>query len=232
MAIASRPALARLVEKQMRTWELARSQHLDAPSEPAAVVREFVSVSYQFGSGGDRVAARVAESLGWPFFDKAILQEMAGDDDTRRRLYESIDERDLSWLEEVGRALAQAEFRDHDYFHRLVTTVLAISRRGPAVFLGRATDLILPRDHGFRVKLFRSVEGCVDAHARDQGLDRDSAREELHELEAARMKLIARYFGGRATEPTRYDLAVNLDAFSEEQAVQLVLYARLAHTAR
>jgi len=223
--------LARLVEKQMRNWELARSQKPASPEERAAPVRDFLSISYGIGSGGDCIAARLADALRWPLFDKAILQEMAGNDDVRRRLYESIDQRDLSWFEEIGRSLGQEEFHRNDYFHRLVTTVLAIARRGPAVFLGRATDLILPRRHGFRVRFMRSRNECIAAHARRQRLDRDTAREEIEEIERDREKFVTNHFHVDARDPARFDLIVNLDAFSDDQALALVLGARLTHLA-
>ncbi|MGZ8379193.1 MAG: cytidylate kinase family protein, partial [Gemmatirosa sp.] len=36
-----------------------------------------VTVSRQFGAGGSELAARVAEALGWPLLDNALLDEVA-----------------------------------------------------------------------------------------------------------------------------------------------------------
>ena len=139
---SARQHMARAVERQMRHWELARAQS-PAPKPDEKSAAPFVTISRLVGAGGFEIATQLAERLEWPIFDREILQTMADDDRVRTRLYEQMDERDMSWLDGAVRWLIRGELNKDDYFRRLTETVLTIARQGPAVFLGRGVDLIL-----------------------------------------------------------------------------------------
>ena len=123
------PALSRLVEKQMRNWELARSQRISTPTPKQEEVEDFLCISRMVGVDDRQVAVLVGERLGWPVFDREILEAMAGDDDFRRQIYTSMDQRDLSWWEEALRSLMDRDFVRNDYFHRLCETLLSLALR-------------------------------------------------------------------------------------------------------
>ncbi len=222
------PALAKVAERQMRNWELARTQRLTVPETQRKEVEDFVCVSRSVGAGGNEVASTLGERLGWPVFDKEILDLMAGDNELRRQVYASMDERDLSWCEETLRLLIQPEFVKNDYFHRLTETVLSLARQGHGVFLGRGTDLILPKGVGFRVRLVAPPEQCAQRFARRLALTGEQAREEINRLEQERAEFIRHHFAIDPGEPTRYDLIINLAQFSPTQVVELILAARQA----
>ena len=83
----------RIVERQMRNWELARGQR-DTESGPLADgVFEFVAISRQSGSGGLTLARGVGEQTGWDVYDREILNYMAQDDAVQQKIYEMADER-------------------------------------------------------------------------------------------------------------------------------------------
>ncbi|UCD28605.1 MAG: cytidylate kinase family protein, partial [Planctomycetota bacterium] len=96
--------LSKVVERQVRNWELARSQKIDNGSARTQEVEDFVTIANICGAGGNEVAAMLSEKLNWPLFDRQILSVMAGDDDVRARLYETMDERDLGWIENTFRS--------------------------------------------------------------------------------------------------------------------------------
>jgi len=212
----------------MRNWELlARAQRAaDEPrtDKPARGVFDFVSISREIGSGGFEVAATLGERLGWPVFDKQILQAMAGDDKVRARLYEAMDERDETWLESVMRWLMQGELRRDDYFHRLSETVLALARQSHAVFLGRGTDLILPREAGLRVRIVAPEKQRVQTLARRNGWDAKAAAAELERIGAERTDFIRNHFGKDEADPLRFDLTLNTGRMTPAQAVELIVY--------
>jgi cytidylate kinase len=218
------PALSRLVEKHMRNLEIARTQHHDDVAEPVAV-KDFVAISRMVGSGGRAVAEAIARELDWPLLDREILQAMAGDDDIRQRLYESMDERDLTWFELAVRALPSNRYTANDYFRQLSHTILMLARSQHAIFLGRAADLILPRDRGMRVRLIAGIEHRIQRYgaARDCGLD--DAREAVKRIEEERARFIASHFHVDALDPLRHDLVINLDRWTTTEAARIILAA-------
>ncbi len=218
--------IEKLVEKQMRNWGLARSQRVTPPDAEPPEVEPFVAISRPVGSdglGGANIPAAVGERLGWPVFDKEILHAMSADDRIREQLYANMDERDLSWFEESVRALMHGEFKKNDYFRRLTETVLAIARQGRTVFVGRAADLILPRDRGLCVRLSASRTRCLENYARQKGADLDQAREEVEQIERERAEFVEHHFKIKPGDPARHDLTINLDRFTPQQAVELIL---------
>ncbi len=212
-----------LVERQIRNWELTRAQRIEQAVPATRAVEDFVAISRAVGSGGAAAAHRLGQRLGWPVFDQEILHAMAGDDWVRERLYEHLDERDQGWLESMLRGILNGEFRREDYSHRLVEAVLAVARQGHAVFLGRAADLILPRERGLRVRIIAPDEPCVRGYAAQHGLKADDARRAIKRIEHERADFIRNHFGRDAADPTRYDLIVNTERLSVDQAVELIV---------
>ncbi|MCP3964705.1 MAG: cytidylate kinase-like family protein [bacterium] len=219
--------MARVVERQMRNWELSRSQRLAKPEPKRQEVEDFVCVSRRVATpGAEEVAARLAEALGWPMFDREVLEAMAGDDFVRQQVYANMDQRDLSWTEEVMRGFFDRKFIKTDYFHRLCETLIGLARQGSAVFFGRGADLVLPADRGFRVRLVASHEARIDALAADRDLGRVAAIREIQRLEEERGAFLKRHFKLDPATSARFDLSLHLEQFGVEQAVEVILAAR------
>ncbi|MGD8453772.1 MAG: cytidylate kinase-like family protein [Phycisphaerae bacterium] len=223
---SGRTDVAKAVERQMRYWELARSQQ----HEPRAAtadheVQDFVSISRMVGAGGGALTEKLSQRLSWPVFDREILQAMAGDDRVRARLYEDLDERDLGWIESTLRWLMGGEFRREEYFPRLSETVLALARQGNAVFLGRGADMMLPRERGLRVYLVAPPEVRARRFAERTGVSTALAMAEVERIQQERTDFLRHHFGKRAGELTRHDVVVNTDRFPIAETMELVCQA-------
>jgi len=222
--------IAHIIERQMRNWELARSTTRPEATHTPQEVHDFVALSRSVGLPGERVALRLGERLGWPVFDKELLHEMAGNDAYRERLYRVMDERDLSWLETVVQSADMGHPVRDDYFNRLRRTVLALSRKAPMIFLGRAADLILPRTHGLRVRLTAPHEHCVRCYAAAHHVSEGEAEGAIRRIEQDRAKFFRQHFHVDPVDPTRHDMVLNLQRLSEEQAADMILAAlRIKH---
>lgn len=224
--ISSSGAIADLVERQMRNWELARRQRVRPKKRADVSVEDFVCVSRQVGTDGGKVAVLVGEELGWPVFDREILDAMAGDDEISRKVYESMDGRDLDWWEESLRSLMRSEFVRNDYFRRLCETLLSLARQGHCVFLGRGADLILPADRGFRVRLVAPLADRIEFFSQTHGLTAAEAKGQMGRIELARHKFFRHHFGVDVDDPVRYDMTINLARSSAAEAAELILQAR------
>lgn len=211
MPVADMPS--KLVQDQLDVW---RRRQLDGP--PQKGVAEFVSVSRVFASGGGRLARAVAARLDWPVFDRSLLQEMAAADRVREDLRGTLSEFDSAWLDGLVQGFEVP-------VRRLAETVLALARQGHAVFLGRATDMILPRDCGLRIRVAAPAEWCVRHYAHRQGVSTFAAREEFERIERARSEFTRRYFKTDPHEPVRFDLTMNMERFTIEQGVDVILAA-------
>lgn len=224
-SLSAAAGVAKLVERQMRNWELMHQPPPPPASTAPPPVQDFVAISRRVGSGGSEVAAILHEKLGWPIFDREILAAMSHDDDIRKRLYASMDERDLGWLEEAVRSVVQGEFVKNDYFHRLTEAVLSLARKSRAIFLGRGADLMLPRDRGLRVRILASPQRCVENYAKRHHLSHDKSQSEVERIEKERRDFVRHHFHVDADAPARSDLVINLDCFTPGQAAEMILSA-------
>lgn len=217
--------LGHLIEKQMRNWEISRSQKTENPVQQGRQgVEHFISLSRAVGLPGENVARRLHERLQWPVFDREILHAMAGDDEYRRRIYAELDEQDEGWLHEFTRSLVQGRFISReDYFQRLMETVVALARKGHAIFLGRATDMILPKDVGLRVRLTAARPYCVQRYAEQNQLPYEAAVRQVEEIERERARFVMTHFHVEAGEQTRHDLVINFEHFNIEQTVDVIM---------
>ena len=220
------PAIEKLVERQMRNWEIRRAQRsqTDKPRQPE--VEDFVAISRQVGAGASEIAAALATQLNWPRFDKEILQAMAGDGSTRHKIYESLDERDLDWWEEALRAVADPEFIRNDYFRRLVKTTLSLARQGSAIFVGRGADLMLPHNLGFRVRIVAPIAMRLQRFADRHEMTLKQAGDIVTRIDRERAEFIRHHFRVDINDPTRCDLTLNMEQFSIDQAVEAIVAVR------
>ncbi len=222
------PSIARQVERQMRNWELARSQRLTDTEirQPADQVEDFICISRQVGAEGKRVAEVLSERLGWPVFDREILDVMAGNDTVRRQIYGSMDGRDLSWWEEALRSLMQSEFVRNDYFRKLSETVLSLARQSNCILIGRGADLLLPAGSGFRVRLAAPIAARVSRLADMHCLTANEAEQYIKRMETDRKRYFHNHFGVEPDDSTRFDIVITLGRFTCEEAADLILKAR------
>ncbi len=224
MTISASKSLNALVERQMRNWEIGKEQApTDAASPPA--VRPFVTISRMVGCGGDEVAASLADKSGWPLFDREVLQYMAGDDDVRRRLYETMDERDTGFIEDTLRTFTSTEMKRNDYFHRLTETILAIARQSNALFLGRGADLILPRKSGLRIRMVGDFAPCAAHYAQVHKLSDQEARSELKKREEQTTHFIEQHFKVGPDKPDRFDMVLNMTNLTVPEATGIIAEA-------
>lgn len=226
--VSTDPSIARQVERQMRNWELARSQRQSAkpPAKTWREVEDFITVSRQPGADGLRVARAVGKRLTWPVFDREILEAMAGNDTVRRQIYESMDGRDLGWWEETLRSLFQSEFVRNDYFRKLSQTILSLARQSPCVLVGRGADLILPANTGFRVRLVAPVAARISRIADRHCLTAREATDFIRRIEGERGRFLRNHFGATADDPTRFDVTISLGRYTCAEATELILRAR------
>ena len=222
---AANRALAQLVERQMRNWELSRAQTDRSRSTGGPESFHHICLSHAPGLSTDALAERLGDRLGWPVFSRDILREMADNDNYRERIYQFMEGRDLSWIEQMAMGMAPEEPDAGDYFDRLVKTVLAIARRGYAVFVGHDADLILPRDRGLRACLVASEEYRAKQRAQSDGIALHTARKQIHKLDEAHTDYLRRHFGRDRCGVERHDLTLNVETLSEDALLDIIIRA-------
>jgi cytidylate kinase len=178
-----------------------------------------VCISRDFGAGGDEVASLLAARLGGQVFDRVIVdrisQRLDAEPETMRALDVGAGKlRDL-WLYSL--VTGQNLNADH-YKRHLVNVIVSIGRSG-GVIIGRGAHLILANSGALRVRITGSLDICAKRVSDAEGIDIDSARKRVEEINHARGKFIWDHFHERTNDPRTFDLIINTDHIVGHQKV-------------
>lgn len=222
-------SLDSIVEERVRAWQLAQR---DAPSSRRrAAPRTIVTVSREAASGGTNLGRALAERLGYSFWDQELVHEIARQAKLPEQLVSALDEHGRTAIEDFVAGLFDARATHDDYVEQLHRVVLALVERGGAVVVGRGAQFIVPPERALRVRVVAPFAQRVAAVAESEGLTQVRAEARVREVEEMRRSFTRKTFGVDVTDPTHYDVVVNLGAMTVERAVDVLAAAYTAKCA-
>jgi cytidylate kinase len=198
-----------------------------------------VCVSHTTGSGGDEVGKQVAERLGYLYVDEDIVARAAAAgglepgeiaDEERRKSYVG---RLLDTLAQGGgdawtlaTTAAVEVVRPEDVRALIRETVAQTAARGNVVIVAHAASHALDSGpHMLRVFVTASPATRQKRVAAAEQLDEGRAGRTIKDSDAGRRDYLKRFYSVDSEAPTDYDLVVNTDLLSIEQAAEIVLRA-------
>ena len=193
------------------------------------------------GSGGDEVGKLVAEQLGYLCVDEDIVAKAAaqgdlepGDvaDEERRK---SFVRRTLDAFAEGGGdalvlgapvAAAMEGLRPADVRALIRDTVVETAARGDVVIVSHAASFALdPGPRALRVLVTSSPETRAERVGAAEGLEQARAARAIKDSDGGRRDYLKRFYSVDQEAPTDYDLVINTDLLSTEQAAAIVVHA-------
>src|SRR5258708_1963544 len=121
-----------------------------------------IAISRQTGAGGTTLARELGERLGWPVFDREILQHIAEQTGLRVRLLEDMDEKRSGWLREfVETFFSMTPATESVYLRHLIETLGSLYARGNCIIVGRGASQLLPVERTLRVRVVANREDCL-----------------------------------------------------------------------
>ena len=194
-------------------------------------------ISRAVAAEGEEIGRAVAERLGLQYVDEEIIRlaaEGAGIDATAvaeaeipkslvTRLVDAIDSlggvvtQPSAWLARPGQKALRALIRD---------AVAMVGDRGHAVVVAHAASIALgPRPGVLRVLATASPERRVERLYRSGLLNEQDAAAAVAESDRNRAQYLEQFYGVREESPTLYDIVINTDRLSVDQAVAVIVAA-------
>jgi hypothetical protein len=196
-----------------------------------------VCISHSTGAGGEEVGRLVAERLGFLYVDEEIVAWAAAkggldpagvaDEERRKsfaaRVFELIGQGGgEGWLP----AVTPGELSSDDVRALIRETVAQTVERGDVVIVAHAASLAVGRGSGtLRVLVTASPDTRAARVGEVDGLDRARAGRVVKDSDASRRDYLRRFYDVGEELPIHYDLVVNTDVLSVEQAARLVAEA-------
>jgi DNA helicase HerA-like ATPase len=199
-----------------------------------------ICISRSVGASGESVGRAVADRLGFRYLDDEVIAEAAEWSDLDPALVAGAERRQSF----VGRLLGQSGTptrlpaggeptrglpTDADLRTLIRNVLRSFADEGSVVIVAHAASFALVGREVLRVLVTASFETRVDRLAAADGLDRGRAAKSLKASDAARAEYLKRFYGIDRELPTHYDIVVNTDVLSTEQATDVIVSAE-GHT--
>ena len=211
-------SIPQIIEEQVHRWQI---QQKEKPVEKAII--PVVTISREPGSGGRIVAQKLSARLGFEIFHQEVLHEMSERSEVSEQLLATLDERGLSILEDwISSLVYDRHLWPDQYLEHLMNVVGTIGKHGRAVVVGRGANFILPPEQRFRVRITASRKLRIENVARDFNLSQDEAKRRVIKTESNRKAFIRKYFNADIADPTNYDLVINTEKLTVDNAVDVI----------
>ena len=199
--------------------------------------RFLVTISRELGSGGRTVGQLLADRLGVKFYDKYLLQRLVKEFGVDEKAIESLKGTKQGWWTEfcnkLTRTAGSGQYRfgldsaedgiTPDALYRAETRILGdIAAEESCVVAGRAGFYVL-RSHPnmLRVCIRASAEHRLHRVMERQNLT--EAEEAIRKVDEMRENYVKHYTGTSRYDIRNYDLVLNMDSLSEEDAVEIIM---------
>jgi cytidylate kinase len=206
------------------------------------VTRTVVCISHAAGAGGEEVGRLVADRLGFLYVNEEIVARAAAKggvdaadvaDEERRK---SLAARALNaiaqgggeaWtLGAVGPVGSRYELDSDDIRSLIRETIEQTAARGKAVIVAHAASYAIGRgDAILRVLVTGSPDIRATRVAEAEEIEPAEATRAVKASDAGRADYLKRFYDVREESPAHYDLVLNTDGLSIEQAAELISQA-------
>ena len=198
-----------------------------APAQSKSAILEYtITISRESGAGGSAVARELGRLLGWPVYDRELLECIADKAGLRAELLESLDEKRSHWVTEVVESFAGvATMSGANYARQVAETILALAAKGHSIIVGRGSTIIVPPKNSLRVRLVASLDDRTERVRKRLGISKIEAIKHVCANDTQREGFVKDYFHHTVGDAHNYDLIINTSRFSIEQAAQLIIDA-------
>lgn len=204
-----------------------------------------ITISRQFGSGGDAIARRVCEALGYSYFDKNLMARVATEagisesdivdfpEDTYKmrgfldRLLGRRRSAAEAWISNAAQRALPVETLDEARSVNLVKdTLLGAHKHDNVVIVGRGGQAILREYPGvLHVRVVAPLGARVLNVQTAENVGLDEATALVKRKDQAAAAYLERFYDIDWDNPLLYHLIINTGRWETEAAVQIILNA-------
>lgn len=214
--------LSPLINKQfkLKTWHEKLSQNKQR-------FYPCICVSRETGSGGRLIAEIVARRLKMKLYDKEFVELISQSAKKTKEVVHNLDEKSQGVIEGILASLAQPKNKmaESVYFKHLCKVILSLAKKNPSVLLGRGANYIIPIEYSLRVRVIAPLKVRIANSVKYEKKSLAKAKETIRKIHFSRKDFVQRFFHKNISDANDYDLVINTEFLSLEQAVSLIITA-------
>lgn len=203
-----------------------------------------ITINRELGSGGRTVGAILARKLNVPYYDKLLIQALEKKYQLDIEEIERLKGQKKSWWEDFARMVkpfvdaSQENFLMHtigeevgegaatpeNVFKAEKEILHGIADAGSSIIAGRSAFYVL-KDHPNKLSVLiqAPLEQRIARVMEKQKLPRQKAIETIERVDKMRENYVQRFTGTSRYDTRNYDIVINMNGLSEEEAADLIL---------
>jgi cytidylate kinase len=193
----------------------------------------FLTVSRQAGAGGITIGQKVVRLSNvshnrvipcpWTVFDRNLVDIILDHHDLPEVVGKYMPEDKRSEFADTIEELLGLHPSSMVMKRKTAETILHLAQMGHAVIVGRGANIITRKlSRGFHVRLVSSMEKRVNHIAAYHKIDEKAAKAFVDKEDKGRAEYIKNHFGKNIDDPLLYDMVLNTDRMTYDQAAQLI----------
>lgn len=201
-----------------------------------------ICIGREYGSGGREIGEKLAKSLGIPYYDKLLLQEVAQEHGLSLSAVEREDEKPIDFSSIVsGNIFADSASISTAFYsqQQLVydaqqKTLLEIAKKGSCVIIGRCASSVLRTAgaHVLSVFIYADEEEKIPRIAKRNDITEKAAARRMQKMDKMRRKFFDFYSDTPWGAPASYDLMLSSSYYGVDGAVEMIKNALLLEEKR
>jgi len=202
-----------------------------------------ITISRELGSGGRTIGRILSSKLSVRYSDKELIRGLQDKFHLTTSGIENLKGKKKNWFNDFIQLVApvpdasllvqpdsayirefRADLTTDDIHESEVEILKAIADEGSCVIAGRSAFFAL-KDHANKLDIFitASMEHRIERVMLKQKLTREQAVEVIERVDKARDNYVKRYTGKSRYDLRNYNLVLNVDNLTEEEAADIIL---------
>ena len=195
-----------------------------------------ITINREAGSGGRTVGSKVAEKLGVPFYDKALIQSLMEKYNLSVEEIESLKGRKHDWWSEFKRVVGLEHtltgsvvdnpdmYNAADLFRGEVEILKGIAESESCVIAGRSGFFVF-REHPNHLSILITApyEQRIQRLMAKKGITEEEAKKVIREIDTSRENYIKKFTGSTRYDTRNYDLVINMNGRSEDVIADMIM---------
>ncbi|MBR4749635.1 MAG: cytidylate kinase-like family protein [Abditibacteriota bacterium] len=192
---------------------------------------KIITISRTTGSGASIVAQRLAEDMGWTVWDRNLLLSLAKDANIQKEIFRVIDEKHLDEASSYAYSLfGDTTLGGMVYTRQLARTIWAICAANKAIIIGRGANFIVP--NALHVRIDAPFGVRTENMIKFENMTREEAEKSLKVADRDRRNFLVKAFGKDKVDTFPFDLQLNMNRLTKDDASQLIRLAFAQHEAK
>lgn len=195
-------------------------------------MNKIITIGREFGSGGRELAHKLAEKLGFEYYDREIVEEIAKRTELSEKYVQQVIEHDphnqfpitvghtFAYLHHYGIERQQAVYREQ------CEVIKTMAEKSNCIIVGRCADYILKDYNPLKIFVYSDVEhklkrckerADVSEHFTDKQL-----KKHIKSIDKNRARYYRFYTGKEWGDKLNYDICINTATMNLDDVVQIL----------